>query len=242
MDRLEELRGRTALVSGAAGGIGRAIARMLARDGLRLVLVDVDAAALGELAAELDARALPLDVADPDAVAGAELGAIDVLVNNAGILVGERAEATTPEIWRRVLAVNLDGAFWLARACLGPMKARGWGRIVNICSMAMKTGGLSAGTAYTASKGGLGALTLALARETAGTGVTVNGIAPAHVRTRMITDLLDRPEQERLLRAIPMGRFCEPEEVAHAVRFLVHPLAGFVTGEILDINGGTHMD
>ena len=117
-----------------------------------------------------------------------------------------------------------------------------WGRIVNICSLAMKTGGLTAGTAYTTSKGGLAALTFSLAREFASFGVTVNGVSPAYIKTPMITDFLTARQQQSLLEQIPVGRFCEPEEVANVVRFLVSPLSGFITGEIIDINGGLQMD
>lgn len=117
-----------------------------------------------------------------------------------------------------------------------------WGRIVNMCSLAMKTGGITAGTAYTTSKGGLAALTFSLAREFASFGVTVNGISPAYIKTPMVTELLSREQQSRLLEQIPVGRFCEPAEVENVVRFLISPLSGFITGEIIDINGGLHMD
>ena len=140
------------------------------------------------------------------------------------------------------MGVNLDGAFYMARRFLPGMKARRWGRIVNICSLAAKTGGLTAGTAYTASKGGMAALTFSLAREAARDGVTVNGIAPAYIETPMVTDQLGEAQREALLRDIPVGRFCDAGEVAHVVDFLVSPLSGFITGEIVDINGGLHLD
>ena len=213
-------------------------------------MVDVAADRLQELALGLGPAAQPLalDIADPQAVAEAcdriraEQGEIDVLVNNAGILSNNKAAETAPEEWRRVMSVNLDGAFYLAREWLPAMKAKGWGRIVNICSLASKTGGLTAGTAYSTSKGGLTALTLSLARESAASGVTVNGIAPAYIRTPMVTDQLTEAQRQKLLSEIPVGRFCEAEEVAHVVQFLVSPLSGFITGEIIDINGGLHMD
>ena len=122
------------------------------------------------------------------------------------------------------------------------MKKKGWGRIVNICSLAAKTGGLTAGTAYTTSKGGLTALTFSLAREAAAHGVTVNGVSPAYIKTPMVTEQLTEDQRRALLAEIPVGRFCEAEEVAHVVRFLVSPMAGFITGEIVDINGGLHLD
>jgi 3-oxoacyl-[acyl-carrier protein] reductase len=141
-----------------------------------------------------------------------------------------------------VLAANLDGAFYLAQQVIPGMKQRRWGRIVNTCSLAAKTGGLTAGTAYATSKGALTSLTFSLARELAPFGVTVNGISPAYVRTPMVTRQLNAAQRRAVLAQIPVGRFCEPEEFAHVVRFLVHPLAGFITGEIVDLNGGVIMD
>ncbi len=165
-----------------------------------------------------------------------------MLVNNAGVLSNNKIESTTSTEWRQVLSVNLDGAFFWAQAVVPGMKAAGWGRIVNIGSLAAKTGGLTAGTAYSVSKGSLAALTFSLARELAGHGVTANAIAPAYVRTPMITEQLTEAQRQALLQQIPVGRFCEPEEFAHVVSFLVSPLSGFITGEIIDLNGGLHMD
>jgi 3-oxoacyl-[acyl-carrier protein] reductase len=227
-----ELQGKTALVTGAAGTMGRAVVAFLKEDGLNVVGLDVKG----------DCR--HCDISDAAAVNKAigEIGQVDVLVNNAGILSNNKAEATTPDEWRKVLAANLDGAFYLAREVIPGMKARRWGRIVNVCSMAAKTGGLTAGTAYATSKGALVSLTFSLARELASFGVTVNGIAPAYVRTPMVTEQLNADQRRQLLSQIPVGRFCEPEEFAHVVRFLVSPLAGFITGEIVDLNGGLVMD
>lgn len=242
---VESLEGKLALVTGAAGVLGQAIVEVLLEDGLRVLMADVaeHARRWGERAI-----ALTLDVGDAEAVASVceavrrEHGHIDVLINSAGILSNHKAADTTPEEWRRLMAVNLDGAFYLVREWLPGMRARRWGRIINICSLAMKTGGITAGTAYTASKGGLGALTFSLAREAAADGVTVNAIAPAYVKTPMVTEQLTKTQRQELLRQIPVGRFCEPEEVAHVVRFLVSPHAGFITGEIIDVNGGLHLD
>jgi 3-oxoacyl-[acyl-carrier protein] reductase len=189
-----------------------------------------------------------LDVADPQKVAEAcatirqELGQVSVLVNNAGVLSNNKAAETANDEWRHILAVNLDGAFYLCREWLPGMKDAGWGRIINVCSLAMKTGGITAGTAYTTSKGAMASLTFSLAREAASRGVTVNGIAPAYIKTPMVTKQLTEEQRRQLLDQIPVGRFCEAEEVAHVVRFLVSPLSGFITGEIVDINGGLHMD
>jgi len=229
-----ELKGRTAVVTGAAGTMGRAVVKALAADGLKVVGLDVKPSTGG----------MVCDISNPAAVARAirAIGRVDVLVNNAGILSNNKSQATTPEEWRKVLAANLDGAFYLSRQVIPGMKKRRWGRIVNTCSLAAKTGGLTAGTAYSTSKGALTSLTFSLARELAPFGVTVNGISPAYVRTPMVTRQLTAAQRKAVLAQIPVGRFCEPEEFAHVVSFLVHPLAGFITGEIVDLNGGVIMD
>ena len=220
------------MVTGAAGTMGRAVVAFLKEDGLKVLGMD------------LKGSDVDCDVSDPVAVHSAvkEIGQIDVLVNNAGVLSNNKVEATTPKEWRRVLAANLDGAFYLAHEVVPGMKARRWGRIVNTCSLAAKTGGLTAGTAYSTSKGALTSLTFSLARELAPFGVTVNGISPAYVKTPMVTEQLTEAQRQALIAQIPVGRFCEPEEFAHVVRFLVSPLAGFITGEIVDLNGGLVMD
>ena len=241
---------RVALVTGAAGTMGAAAAQRLAAEGHRVALVDVAVDRLKPIATALGAagHAITADISDPAAaertVAEAEraLGPVDILVNNAGILSNNKAVETTPEEWRHVLAVNLDAAFYLSRRVLPGMKTRRFGRIVNVCSLAMKSGGITAGTAYTASKGALAALTFSLAREFAPFGVTVNGIAPAYVKTPMVTEQLTEAQRQALLQQIPVGRFCEPEEFAHCVAFLVSPMSGFITGEILDLNGGLQFD
>ncbi|MBT8364006.1 MAG: SDR family oxidoreductase [Deltaproteobacteria bacterium] len=241
---------KLALLTGAAGVVGSETARGLAAEGYRVVMVDLDGNQLEALAQDIGRGSYPLalDVADPQKVAEAcatirqELGQVSVLVNNAGVLSNHKAAETTDDEWRHILAVNLDGAFYLSREWLPGMKTERWGRIINVCSLAMKTGGITAGTAYTASKGALASLTFSLAREAASYGVTVNGIAPAYIKTPMVMDQLTEDQRRQLLDQIPVGRFCEAEEVAHVVRFLVSPLSGFITGEIIDINGGLHMD
>ena len=241
---------KTAVVTGAAGPMGAATVEALLHGGLKVAMVDIDGDRLSQLSGQLDGETccVRVDISDPDAVQDAHqrvvqaLGPVDVLVNNAGVLSTHKAQSTSPDEWRRVLAVNLDGAFYWSRAVIGHMKAQRWGRIVNTCSLASKSGGLTAGTAYTVSKGALGALTFSLARELAGFGVTVNGIAPAYVRTPMVTEQLTAQQRRELIEQIPVGRFCEPGEFAHAVCFLISEMSGFITGEILDQNGGLHFD
>lgn len=244
------LSGRTALVTGAAGPIGDAIAGGLHEMGANVALLDVNEDGLARAeSARLDKTYLCVcDLLDPTAIDEAvartrsHLGEVDILVNNAGILSNNKLAATEYDEWRRVLSVNLDAAFLLARAIMPGMVHRGFGRIVNMSSLAAKTGGLTAGTAYSTSKGAVSALTFSLARESAGSGVTVNGVAPAYVATPMVTEQLSQGAREQTEASIPVGRFCRPEEVAHVVNFLCHPLAGFITGEIVDINGGLLMD
>lgn len=243
-------KGQVALVTGAAGAMGLATARMLAEEGYRVAMADLAGSKLDAAAAAVGsgARGFGFDVSDAAAVDTAfhkvesELGPVDVLINNAGILSNNKVAETTPDEWRRVLSINLDGAFYLSRLAVPGMKSRKRGRIVNTCSLAMKSGGLTAGTAYTTSKGALGALTFSLARETAAFGVTVNAIAPAYIRTPMVEEQLTQEQRDALLKQIPVGRFCEPEEFAHCVRFFLSPLSGFITGEILDLNAGLHFD
>ena len=241
---------RVAMVTGVGGAMGAAIARALLAEGHRVVLADSDRAALEAVSAALGegTLAISFDLRDPAQIKAAcadvraKVGPVEILVNNAGVLSNHKLAETNPEEWRKIMAVNLDGPYHLSREWVPTMRERKWGRIINMCSVAMKTGGLTAGTAYTASKGALGGLTFSLARELAPFGVTVNALAPAYVKTKMITEQLTEEQRQQTLKQIPVGRFCEPEEIAHAVVFLASPLAGFITGELLDINGGLHLD
>ena len=243
------LSGKTAVVTGAAGTLGLAVVRGLLEDGAQVALVDVDAMRLDSLIRFLRGTvvAVPCDVSESGAVRQAcqqiekVLGPVDILVNNAGIDSSAKAEVATDQEWRRVLAVNLDGAFYWARTVAPSMKKRGWGRIVNVSSLAAKGSDLGSGAAYAASKGAIASFTFSLARDLAASGVTVNAVSAACVKTSEMEQMNDA-QRRQLLTQIPVGRFCEPEEFAHAVRFLVSPLAGFITGEILDVNGGMLMD
>jgi 3-oxoacyl-[acyl-carrier protein] reductase len=244
------LQGRVAVVTGAAGTMGRAVVDVLLGQACRVGLVDRDAVALGPLQARFGERvcAVACDIGDVEAVAEAHgqivsaLGRVDLLVNNAGVLSNHKIEATSAAEWHQVLSANLDGAMYWSQCVVPGMKAAGWGRIINVSSLAAKTGGLTAGTAYAVSKGALSALTFSLARELAAFGVTANAIAPAYVRTPMVTEQLSETQRQALLQQIPVGRFCEPEEFAHVVMFLASPLSGFITGEVIDLNGGLLMD
>ena len=241
---------KIAMITGAAGVLGKATAKVLLEEGMKVVLADIDKEGVERLSAELKGETFPVafDVGDPVQVEDAlkkiteEFGSIDILVNNAGILSNNKSQTTSPEEWRKIHRINLDGAFYLSKAVIPSMKEKKWGRIINTCSLAGKNGGLTAGTAYSTSKGAMIALTFSLAVETAGDGITVNGIAPAYVRTPMIMEQLTETQRNEVLKKIPVHRFCEPEEFAHVVRFLADPLAGFITGEIIDQNGGLMVD
>ncbi len=245
--RPTDLRGKNAAITGAFGAIGKAITEALIARGIHTILLDL-ADPPEELRASPAVTCFKVDLADRYAVAQtakaitARFGAIDILINNAGILSNHKAADTTMEEWRKVHAVNVDSAFLLSQAFLPGMREQRWGRVVNISSYAAKSGGLTAGTAYSVSKSAMIGLTFSIARETAGEGITSNAIAPAYVMSPMISEQLSEEQRRRQLSQIPVGRFCEPDEVAHTVDFLISPLAGFITGEVVDMNGGLHFD
>ena len=249
------MEAKQVLISGAAGTLGRAISRSFANKGYSLHLMDLDS--LEAASKEIQGEGEPentgsislykCDLADSeqvDCVMAKILAqnSIDILVNNAGVLSNNKLEATSLDEWQNVLAVNLRAAFQLSKHCVPSMKAKGWGRIINVCSLASKSGGLTAGTAYAVSKGGLVALTFSMARELAPHGITVNGVAPAYIQSNMVSRQLEAAERERILSQIPVGRFCEADEVAHTIAYLADPKSGFITGELIDQNGGLLFD
>jgi 3-oxoacyl-[acyl-carrier protein] reductase len=242
-----DLSGRTALVTGASGGIGGAIARALHRQGASVALAGTRAAALAALAEELESRAhvVPADLSDPAAPdrllreAEAAMGRVDILVNNAGITRDNIALRLRDEDWQAVIDINLTAAFRLTRAVLRGMIRRRHGRVISISSVVGVTG--NAGQAnYAAAKAALIGMTKSLAAETASRGITVNCIAPGMITTAM-TDKLGDEQRGRIAAAIPMGRFGMPDDIAVAAVYLASAEAGYITGQTLHINGGMAM-
>jgi 3-oxoacyl-[acyl-carrier protein] reductase len=242
-----DLSGRAALVTGASGGIGGAVAKALHAQGATVGLTGRDGDALKALAEELGDRAhvLVADLADSDAIsalmgeAEAAMGKVDVLVNNAGLTRDGLAMRMKDEDWDAVIAVNLTAGFRLARSALrGMMRAR-FGRIINITSVVGHVGNPGQAN-YVASKAGLTGMTKALAIEVATRGITVNCVAPGFIATAM-TDGLSDDLKQGLMARIPTGRFGEPDDVASCVTFLASNEAGYVTGQTLHVNGGMAM-
>jgi 3-oxoacyl-[acyl-carrier protein] reductase len=234
---------RTALVTGAAQGLGEAIARALHARGATVVAADVNVDGAGRVAADLGerARAVEVDVRDRASLAAAfdEVGHVDVLVNNAARTVPRGFWEIEQDEWDDVLAVNLRGVF-LGCQLAGPrMRAQGWGRIVNLASISGQQPG-AMGAHYAASKAGIVMLTKIVAAELAPHGVTCNAVAPAAVRTPAF-DVLSDERLEALRQRIPVGRFGEPDEIGGLVAFLCSDEAGYITGATFDANGGLLM-
>lgn len=241
-----DLSGRRAVVTGASGGIGAAIARALHACGAELVLTGRRADALAALADELGGRVRvePGDVTDPafaEALIGTaeRAGGVDILVNNAGITRDGLALRMKDEDWYAVLETNLTAAFRLSRAALRGMLRRRFGRIINIGSVVGATGNPGQ-VNYAAAKAGLVGMTKALAAEVAARGITVNCVAPGFIATAM-TAALDEKQRAALAERIPAGRLGVPTDVAAAVVYLASPEAGYVTGHTLHVNGGMAM-
>jgi 3-oxoacyl-[acyl-carrier protein] reductase len=244
------LQGKTALVTGASQGIGRACAVALAKAGARVGLAARNETKLNEAAAEIAtlggaAAVFALDLSGEESIkacakaAIAHFGSIEILVNNAGITRDTLVLRMKRADWDDVIQTNLTGAFLMTQALLSPMLKARWGRIINISSVVGETG--QAGQAnYAASKAGLIGLTKSLARELASRNITANAVAPGYIETAM-TAVLDEKQREAMLAHIPLGRAGTDADIANAVRFLASDDAAYITGHVLDVNGGMYM-
>jgi 3-oxoacyl-[acyl-carrier protein] reductase len=247
-----KLKDRVAIVTGGARGIGKAIALTFLREGAKVAIIDSDKERLEILKKEIDKKnrevmAIPCDITKSSEVNGMVdqvrkgFGRIDILVNNAGIIRRGTIETVTEEDWDRVIEVNLKGTFNCCRAVAGIMKQQGYGKIVNVSSIAGKMGDITSAPGYGSSKAGIDALTKTLARQLAPYGINVNGVSPHAIETEMSAQWSEEKRRE-IIASIPLGRLGKPEDVAEAVLFLVSDEASFITGEILDVNGGALMD
>lgn len=242
-----ELNGKTALITGAAGGIGRVIANKLHAQGATLILTDINDEGLQAFASEFSERvfAFPCNLCDVDAVdafvkkAEAEAGAIDILVNNAGMTKDNLFMRMKDEDWNMVMEVNLTSAFRLSRAVLRGMMKRRFGRIIGIASIVGVTGNPGQAN-YSASKAGMIGMTKCLAAEVASRGITANSIAPGFIVTAM-TDKLSDEQKDALTVNIPMGKLGQPDDIANVVTFLASDEAAYVTGQTIHVNGGMAM-
>jgi len=247
-----KFEGKVALVTGAARGIGQAIVLALAQEGADVVILDVDLEHARRVAQEVKdlgrkAMAVQVDVSQRDAVDGmvsdvvSAFGKIDILVNNAGIIRrGTFLEHSLAD-WERVLDVNLGGTFNCTQAVVPLMVKQRAGKIINVSSVAGKTGDLASAPSYGTSKGAINTFTKSLARELAPYGINVNAVAPHAIETEMSREWSEE-KRRQIVEAIPMKRLGQPEEVAEAVVFLASGGASFITGQILDVNGGYLMD
>ena len=244
-------KGKRAIVTGAAQGIGLAIATRLAKEGAKVAMCDINLekteAAAGALRAEgYDTQAFRVDVSRidqlPEAFDGiaAALGGLDILVNNAGILDNEPLGEVTEATWDRVLGVDLKGLFFMSQAALPHLEKSGCPRIVNIASVAGRMGGYESGYAYTAAKGGVISLTKRMARQVAPKGITINAVCPGTTESDIIK-VWSKEQIDGLKSRIPLDRLGHAEDMAAAVAFLSSEDAAFITGTALDVNGGMFM-
>ena len=243
---------KVAIVTGAGRGIGKAIAIALAREGASVIVSDIDIRTAEEVAQEINslnqhALAVQVDVSDSKKVsrmvqlAIKEFRKVDILVNNAAIIKRGSIENLEEDDWDRVIDVNLKGTFNCMKAVVGIMKKQRYGKIVNISSIAGKIGDLASAPCYGASKAGMTCLAKSLARELASYGINANVVAPHAIETDMSKEWSEE-KRESIIADIPLGRLGEPEDIAEAVVFLVSDKAKFITGEVLDVNGGCLMD
>ncbi|MBI4970182.1 MAG: 3-oxoacyl-[acyl-carrier-protein] reductase [Rhodospirillales bacterium] len=242
-----DLTGLNALITGATGGIGGAVASLLHRQGAQVALSGTRRPALDDLAGQLKERVhvTPCDLADPAQVeallgqAEQAMGSVDILVNNAGLTRDGLAMRMKDEDWQKVLDVNLTASFRLIRAALRGMMKRRFGRVIGITSVVGVTGNPGQAN-YAASKAGIIGMSKALAQEVASRNITVNCVAPGFIATPM-TEVLTPEQKDKLLAGIPLGRMGTPEEIAAAVLYLASREAGYVTGATLHVNGGLAM-
>ncbi len=246
MNRID-LEDQVAIVTGGAQGIGYAIAERMVRSGAQVAVWDMDAALAEEAADELrqfgDAVAIPVDITDPEGVEEAvastenQLAPVSIAVNSAGIAgMNTTVDLYPVEEWQRVIEINLNGTFYVNKAVVPGMKERGYGRIINIASIAGKEGNPNA-SAYSASKAGVIALTKSLGKELAGVDIAVNCVTPAAARTR-IFDQMTEEHINYMLEKIPRARFVEVEEVANMVVWMASSENSFTTGSVFDLSGG----
>lgn len=243
-----DLNGKNALITGAASGIGRASAVTLAGAGATVIAVDINAAgAQGAIDTIGAGKAYGVDLRAAEAIAAlsdrvlAEFGGVDILVNCAGLISYRKGVGAVPvEDWDVVLDVNLRGTYLVCQAFMESLQARGNGRIITFSSLAARVGGIEVGVHYTASKAGLIGLTRSLAKEGGPSGMTANAVAPGIILTDPVKAQVEGNE-DAYSGQIPLGRLGDPQDVANVVLFLASPLASYVTGVVLDINGGIYM-
>lgn len=247
------MKNKTALITGAARGIGKAIALFFAEEGANVILNDIDEEAGQQASQEIQSKtgakvsfikanvAREKEVKDMISVIEKEFTNLHILVNNAGILSQEGIEETSLDSWREVLEINLTGAFICTKFAIPLMKKQGYGRIINISSLAAECGGLNVGVAYASSKAGILGFTKSIAKNLAPFNITVNAVAPSLIETCM-SQVFTPQQRQQTINQTPLGRLGKPEDVAFAVSFLASEKAAFITGEIVDVNGGLFID